>query len=108
MLATATLRASQAALSTQSVPVAATATRRSAGSRSSVYRFHLDNPIPFAKSLKATIEHGHANVRSDNFYSVAYWYQAEPHAAFPALPPVEARLPVLVPVGGPGSTNPGK
>ena len=77
-----------------------------AGSRSSVYRFHLDNPIPFARSIKATIEHGHANVRSDNFYSVAYWYQAEPHAAFPALPPVNDRLPMLVPVGGPGSTSP--
>jgi len=77
-----------------------------AGSRSSVYRFHLDNPIPFAKSFKATIEHGHANVRSDNFYSVAYWYQGEPHAVFPVLPPVNDRLPVLVPVGGPGSTNP--
>jgi hypothetical protein len=77
-----------------------------AGSRSSVYRFHLDNPIPFAKSFKATIEHGHANARSDNFYSVAYWYQGEPHAVFPVLPPVNDRLPVLVPVGGPGSTNP--
>jgi len=77
-----------------------------AGSRSSVYRFHLDAPIPFAKSFKATIEHGHANVRSDNFYSVAYWYQAEPHAPFPRLPPVIERLPVLEPVGGPGSTPP--
>ena len=57
-----------------------------AGSRSSVYRFHLDSPIPFTKSLRATIEHGHANHRSDNFFSVAYWYQKEPHAAFPALP----------------------
>ncbi len=38
-----------------------------AGSRSSVYRFHLDSPIPFTKSLKATIEHGHANHRSDNY-----------------------------------------
>ena len=74
------------------------------GSRSSVYRFHLDSPIPFEKSFKATIEHGHANVRSDNFYSVAYWYQAEPHAAFPKLPPVGERLPVLEPVGGPGNT----
>jgi hypothetical protein len=74
-----------------------------AGSRSSVYRFHLDSPIPFTKSLKATIEHGHANTRSDNFFSVAYWYQTEPHAAFPALPPVEERLPRLYPVGGPGN-----
>jgi len=74
-----------------------------AGSRSSVYRFHLDSPIPFTKSLKATIEHGHANHRSDNLFSVAYWYQKEPHAAFPALPPVEMRLPRIYPVGGPGN-----
>jgi hypothetical protein len=74
-----------------------------AGSRSSLYRFHLDSPIPFTKSLRATIEHGHANHRSDNFFSVAYWYQKETHAAFPALPPVEQRLPRRYPVGGPGN-----
>jgi hypothetical protein len=74
-----------------------------AGSRSSVYRFHLDSPIPFTKSIKATIEHGHANGRSDNYFSVAYWYQTEPHAAFPTLPPVEERLPRLHAVGGPGN-----
>ncbi len=74
-----------------------------AGSRSSVYRFHLDSPITFTKSIKATIEHGHANHRSDNFFSVAYWYQTEPHATFPQLPPVEERLPKVQPVGGPGN-----
>jgi Protein of unknown function (DUF2961) len=74
-----------------------------AGGRSSVYRFHLDSPIPFRKSLKATIEHCHANVRSDNYFSVAYWYQSEPHAAFPPLPPVEDRLPRIHLVGGPGN-----
>jgi hypothetical protein len=76
-----------------------------AGSRSSVYRFHLDSPIPFTKSIRATIEHGHANHRSDNFYSVAYWYQSEPHAAFPALPPVDQRIPRLQPIGGPGNAQ---
>lgn len=76
-----------------------------AGSRSSVYRFHLDSPIPFSKSIKATIEHGHANYRSDNYYSVAYWYQAEPHAPYPALPPVDDRLPKLQAVGGPGNAG---
>jgi hypothetical protein len=74
-----------------------------AGSRSSVYRFHLDSPITFTKSLRATIEHGHGNHRSDNFYSVAYWYQTEPHARFPSLPPVSERLPQLQPTGGPGN-----
>lgn len=78
-----------------------------AGSRSSVYRFHLAQPIPFQKSFKATIEHGNANHRSDNFYSVAYWYQAEPHEALPPLPPVEQRLPALQPTGGPGNAGAG-
>jgi hypothetical protein len=61
-------------------------------SKWSLYRFHLDSPIPFKKSLRATIEHGTADDRADNFYSVAYWYQTEPHAAFPPLPSVEERL----------------
>jgi len=77
----------------------------SAGSRSSVYRFHLDSPIPFTRSLRATIEHGHANVRSDNYFSVAYWYQTEPHGAFPPLPPLEQRIPRLYWVGGPGNAG---
>ena len=76
-----------------------------AGGRSSVYRFHLDSPITFTKSLRATIEHGHANVRSDNYFSVAYWYQAEPHAAFPALPTLEERIPRIYEVGGPGNAR---
>lgn len=76
-----------------------------AGSRWSLYRFHLDSPIPFTKSIKATIEHGHANHRSDNYSSVVYWYQTEPHAAFPALPPVEQRLPRMHLVGGPGNPS---
>jgi Protein of unknown function (DUF2961) len=78
---------------------------QTAGSRSSVYRFHLDSPIPFTKSMRATIEHGHANVRSDNYFSVAYWYQAEPHMAFPPLPPLHQRLPRMYPVGGPGNSQ---
>jgi D-arabinan exo alpha-(1,3)/(1,5)-arabinofuranosidase (non-reducing end) len=67
------------------------------GARWSVYRFHLDSPIPFTKSLRATIEHGTANNRGDNYYSVAYWYQTEPHVPLPPLPPVEERLPRMHP-----------
>ncbi len=74
-----------------------------AGSRSMAYRFHIEDPIPFTKSIKVTIEHGHANHRSDNFYTVAYWYQTEPHAAFPPLPAVGDRIPRLQFVGGPGN-----
>jgi Protein of unknown function (DUF2961) len=71
------------------------------GSRWSVYRFHLDSPIPFTKSLRATIEHGTANNRGDNYYSVAYWYQAEPHAPFPVLPSAPDRLPHASPPSAP-------
>ena len=76
-----------------------------AGRGSTLYRFHLDSPIPFTKSIKATIEHGSGNHRSDNFFSVAYWYQTEPHAPFPPLPPVNDRLPRIYPVGGPGNAG---
>ncbi len=64
-----------------------------AGSKATVYRFHIPDPIPFSKSIRVTIEHGHANDRSDHYSSVAYWYQAEPHVRFAPLPPVDRRLP---------------
>ncbi len=76
-----------------------------AGERQSMYRFHFDSPIPFTKSMRASMEHGHANHRSDNFYSVAYWYQAEPHQPFPPLPDVDERIPTLQLVGGPGNAK---
>ncbi|MGI8307228.1 glycoside hydrolase family 172 protein [Saccharopolyspora sp. ASAGF58] len=57
----------------------------------SYYRFHVEDPVVFEKSIKATIEHGHANKRSDDVSSVAYWYQTLP--ALPVtLAPVTDRL----------------
>jgi len=58
-----------------------------------LYRFHTDSPVVFQKSLRFSIAAGHANHRSDNHYTVAYWYQAEPHKAFPTLPPAASRVP---------------
>ena len=75
------------------------------GGRYCLYRWHTESPITFEKSIKVTIEHGHANHRSDNFYSVAYWYQTEPHAQFPALPTPEARVPRIFRVGGAGPAD---
>lgn len=58
-----------------------------------LYRFHVEDPIRFQRSLRASIEHGHANNLTLEIASVAYWYQAEPAAMFPALPDRAARLP---------------
>ncbi|MEK7409133.1 MAG: glycoside hydrolase family 172 protein [Acidobacteriota bacterium] len=59
-----------------------------------MYRYHVEDPVMFTKSIKVTIEHGHGNVHASDYSSVGYWYQTEPHAAFPPLPPVEGRLPL--------------
>ncbi len=59
----------------------------------SVYRFHIEDPVVFRQSLKVTIEHGHANNQGNDYSSVAYWYQTEPHTPFPKLLPVAKRLP---------------
>jgi hypothetical protein len=65
------------------------------GGRYCCYRWHGDNPVTYTRYLKHTMEHGHANDRADNFFSVGYWYQSEPYTDFPALPPVADRTPRL-------------
>jgi len=57
------------------------------------------DPVPFTKKIRISIEHGHANNLRNDYASVAYWYQDEPHRHFEILP-VEKRLPnevVIVP-----------
>jgi hypothetical protein len=73
------------------------------GGRYCLYRWHTESPITFEKSIRVTIEHGHANHRSDNFYSTAFWYQTEPHAEFPALSKPQDRVPKVFRVGGAGA-----
>ncbi|HKI94143.1 MAG TPA: glycoside hydrolase family 172 protein [Gemmatimonadales bacterium] len=67
------------------------------GGRYDLYRFHGDNPVTFTRYLRHTIEHGHANNRADNYYSCCYWYQEKPFTDFPPLPPVEKRIPTVIP-----------
>jgi len=63
--------------------------------KNTVYRYHIEDPIFFERSIRVTIEHGHANKLTNDYSSTAYWYQAEPHQPFPALLPLEQRLPRL-------------
>ena len=64
------------------------------------YRWHILDPIRFQRDLKVTIQNlgwkgvtptkfigdGSYLPLHDDLSSVAYWYQAEPHAPFPVLP----------------------
>ena len=59
----------------------------------SYYRYHIEDPIYFHKNIKVKIEHGHANQRSDDFSSTAYWYQIEPHKKFKSILDASERLP---------------
>jgi hypothetical protein len=63
--------------------------------KNTLYRYHIEDPIFFERSIRVTIEHGHANKLTNDYASTAYWYQAEPHLTFPPLLPIDHRLPRL-------------
>jgi hypothetical protein len=46
--------------------------------RTHCFRFHIDDPVYFDKSLLFTIEHGHNNYLCLEMSSVAYWYLDKP------------------------------
>lgn len=63
-----------------------------------VYRYHIADPIPFKKSLSVKLEAFHykkISTTSDNYSSVVYWYQKEPHKEFQYIPPAIERLPKM-------------
>ena len=57
------------------------------------YRFHIEDPVHFKKSIKVTMEHGHANHLSDDWSTTAYWYQTLPTKPF-GIQSVEERIPL--------------
>ena len=70
-----------------SAPYHGATIKDSLSGRVSAYRWHIEDPIPFVRSLRFTIEHGGTNdTRNVDYTSVAFWYQTHPHAAFPPLP----------------------
>ena len=60
--------------------------------RFGMYRWHIVDPIRFNNNLKVTIQDlgwrsgGRYLPQQSDIITVAYWYQREPHAPFPALP----------------------
>lgn len=62
--------------------------------RTHLYRFMIEDPVYFEKSLRFSIEHGHANNLTLDLSSVAYWYQTEPHKVFTPLLDIGLRQPM--------------
>jgi len=60
--------------------------------RFGLYRWHIPDPVRFDKDLRVTIQdlgwqsEGRYLPLMDDISSVAFWYQTEPHVAFPKLP----------------------
>ena len=67
--------------------------------RHALYRWHIMDPIRFKSDIKATIQtigwwpESQFQPLTDDLASTAFWYQAEPHAPFPALPGYKERFP---------------
>ena len=78
------------------------------------YRWHVLDPVRFQRELKVTIQNlgwkgaapgkmigdGTYLPLHDDLSSVAFWYQAEPHAPFPALPDDKALTEISKPGAG--------
>jgi hypothetical protein len=60
--------------------------------RFGLYRWHITDPIRFEKNLRVTIQalgwrsEGRYLPLEDDIASTVFWYQSEPHQAFPVLP----------------------
>lgn len=66
--------------------------------KSTAYRWHIEDPVHFQKSILVTIEHGHANGQGNEYSSVGYWYQQEPHAQFPPMESAKERCARSIPL----------
>jgi hypothetical protein len=76
------------------------------GGHTSAYRWHVQDPIVFQRSIKVTLEHwgwmstdenpdqkSHSwNKREDDYASVAYWYQTGTPSPAPPVPPGSERV----------------
>lgn len=76
------------------------------GFRATMYRWHVEDPIRFARSLRFELEHtgwmsadetetgevdGHVE-REDDVATVAFWYQVGQPKRFSSIPPLEHRI----------------
>lgn len=74
------------------------------GIYNTVYRWHIQDPVPFTKSLLFTLEHGRQGYDKDrrpftNHYStLGLYYVDHPEGDGPSINPYPQRVPVLIPL----------
>jgi len=68
------------------------------------YRWHIQDPVPFNKSLLFTLEHGKQGFDKDrkpftnHYTTVGYYYVDHSEGDGPAIPAYASRVPVLIPL----------
>ena len=68
--------------------------RPDGGSYTTVYRWHIPDPIRFSKQIRVTIERIFTGDVVNHYSSMAYWYQLKPIDRREPLPVAEANHPV--------------
>ena len=72
------------------------------GIQNTVYRWHIQDPVPFTKSLLFTLEHGRSGWDEDrtpyrnHYTTVGLYYVDTPEGEGPAINPYAQRVPHLI------------
>lgn len=61
--------------------------------KNAMYRWYIQDPVRFSRSIRMSIEHGHANDLANDYASVAYWYRRGIHKPPHSIPGFERRRP---------------
>src|SRR5579862_4444220 len=76
------------------------------GIQNTVYRWHVQDPVPFTKSLDFQLEHGRGGWDEDrtplrnHYTTLGLYYVDHPEADIPAIPGYKDRVPQLLPLPG--------
>jgi len=69
--------------------------RADGGAFTNLYRFHGPDPVRFQQHIRVTIERWWETYKTNNFASVAFWYQQEPITTRAPLPPGKENHPIF-------------
>jgi hypothetical protein len=79
------------------------------GIQNTVYRWHIQDPVPFTTSLLFTLEHGRGGWDEDraplrnHYTTLGLYYIDHPEGDGPRIPPYKDRVPRLLPLPGAGA-----